>query len=408
MKIPEYRRKKLYRRSSLPEIGKPIMNCQPDRRMYEKTTVPDKENNMDYAQQLQYHYRPAKGWVNDPNGLVYFKGYYHVFYQHAPDYEIPWKQPMHWGHARTKDFLNWEELPAALYPDMPYDENGCWSGTAIVKDEKLWLFYASVRGAEKIQTVSLACSEDGIRFHKYEGNPVIGYYPEDGGPDFRDPAVCCIDGQYYCVMATGHPGTKTARLLLYKSEDLLQWRYAGILSEWADCHYAECPSLFQAENGCLLSASVCPLKQNHYFSIMAGRLENGRFTAETAASVDRGPDQYAGQMFRDPFGRNILIAWVPGWRYQGYAARDVGCMSAPREIFIRDGRICGYPVKELQHLLTEEDPAVQRTENGFLIPRTGRDPVIYEGKIDDLKILRDGYLVEVFVNGGQEVFTALL
>ena len=82
---------------------------------------------MDYLQKLKYHYRPAKGWINDPNGLVYFQGYYHVFYQHAPDHEVPWKQPMHWGHARTKDFLHWEELPVALYPDKDYDNNGCYT-----------------------------------------------------------------------------------------------------------------------------------------------------------------------------------------------------------------------------------------------------------------------------------------
>ena len=95
---------------------------------------------MNYLQKLNYHYRPDKGWINDPNGLVYYKGYYHVFYQYAPDHEIPWKQPMHWGHARTNDFINWEELPVALYPDREYDSGGCWSGTAIVKDEVLYLF----------------------------------------------------------------------------------------------------------------------------------------------------------------------------------------------------------------------------------------------------------------------------
>ena len=73
-----------------------------------------------------------------------------------------------------------------------------------------------------------------------------------------------------------------------------------------------------------------------------------------------------------------------------------------------NGRITAYPIKELQHLLKDEDPSVKRTECGFVIERTGRDPVIYEGKIDDLKILRDGYIVEVFVNGGEEVYTALL
>ena len=72
-----------------------------------------------------YHYKPQKGWINDPNGLVYFNGYYHLFYQHAPHFETPWKESMHWGHARTKDFLVWEELPVALYPDKPYDKKGC-------------------------------------------------------------------------------------------------------------------------------------------------------------------------------------------------------------------------------------------------------------------------------------------
>ena len=71
---------------------------------------------MDYTKPLRYHYKPKRGWMNDPNGLVYFKGYYHVFYQHAPQYPVPWQEPMHWGHARTKDFLNWEELPVALTP----------------------------------------------------------------------------------------------------------------------------------------------------------------------------------------------------------------------------------------------------------------------------------------------------
>ena len=134
---------------------------------------------MNYLQKLKYHYRPSKGWVNDPNGLVYFQGYYHFFYQHAPDYEIPWKQPMHWGHTRTKDFLNWEELPVALFPDKEYDNNGCWSGTAVVKDERLYLFYASVHtpdgSTEQIQTVSVAYSNDGIHCEKYLENPIIDH-----------------------------------------------------------------------------------------------------------------------------------------------------------------------------------------------------------------------------------------
>ena len=90
---------------------------------------------MDYSKRLKYHYQPEKGWLNDPNGLVYFKGYYHIFYQYAPNHQMPFLEPMCWGHARTKDFITFEELPIALAPDKPYDKDGCFSGTAIVKDD---------------------------------------------------------------------------------------------------------------------------------------------------------------------------------------------------------------------------------------------------------------------------------
>lgn len=367
---------------------------------------------MDYSQKLKYHYKPKKGWMNDPNGLVYFQGYYHIFYQHSPDFEIPWQQPMHWGHARTKDFLNWEELPVALYPDKEYDNNGCWSGTAIAKDDMLYLFYASVHTPEgseaRIQTVSVAYSKDGIHFEKYEGNPIIKTYPSDGGPDFRDPAVCCIDGTYYCVMASGNPEAKAGRLLLYRSDNLLDWNYIGIMSEWENCHFAECPSIMKTGDYVLLTASVCPIDARHHFSVMFGDFKDGAFDLKYTAEVDKGPDQYAGQVFQDHLGRNIMISWAPGWAYSGYAPKDLGCMSVPREVKLVDGKIVAYPVEELQYLLKDEDPSVVRTETGFIIERAGRDPVKYEGEVNDLKILRDGYLAEVFVNGGQEVYTVLL
>ncbi len=367
---------------------------------------------MKYSEKLQFHFRPQRGWINDPNGLVFYKGYYHVFYQHAPHFEVPWQEPMHWGHARTKDFLTWEELPVALYPDAPYDADGCWSGTAIVRDDVLYLFYASIKKPatkeRSVQSVSVAYSTDGIRFEKYKKNPVIPHYPSDGGPDFRDPALCCIDGQYYCVMASGNPETKTARLLLYKSADLLDWRYAGIMNEWDGCKYAECPSLLPAENGHLLTVSVCPLEKRHYFSVMYGRFDHDIFKPEVIGEVDKGPDQYAGQVFRDHLGRNLLISWIPGWKYRGFAERDIGCMSVPRELKLIDGKIYGYPIAELQHLLKDSDPAVERTADGFIIQREGREPVIFRGEVKDLKILRDAYILEVFVNGGEEIYSVLL
>lgn len=361
---------------------------------------------MNYSEKLQYHYKPRKGWINDPNGLVYFNGYYHIFYQHSPNYEVPGKESMHWGHARTKDFLHWEELPVALYPDKPYDRGGCWSGTAIVKENVLYLFYASV--ANDVQTVSVAYSEDGINFEKYEKNPVISHYPEDGGPDFSDPAIAYINEKYYCVMASGNPETKKGRLLIYNSDDLFEWEYKGIMAEWDNAQFTECPSFVQTDDKLLLSASVCPIEEKHYFNVMYGHFENEAFKIDIIGEVDKGPDQYAGQIFKDHKGRCILIAWMPGWDYVGYAENDVGCMSVPREIFTKNGKVYGYPVEEVQHLLKDSDPAVKITDDGFIIERTNRENVIHRGDVTDIKIIRDEYILEVFVNNGESIYTVLL
>ncbi len=369
--------------------------------------------SMNYHVDLQYHYKPHRGWMNDPNGLVFYKGYYHAFYQHAPHAEDPRLEAMHWGHARTKDFLHWEELPVALAPSMHCDANGCWSGTALVKDDILYLFYASIRveagNPMPIQTVSVAWSSDGIHFEKYEQNPVIACAPSDGGADFRDPAVTYLNGRYYCVMATGHKESHTARLLLYKSDDLLHWEYEGILCEWANSIYAECPSIMPCGDKCLLTVSVCRTEDDRSFSVMYGDFSGKGFMIEHVGVVDRGPDQYAGQVFADPQGRNILFTWIPGWKYmEQFANKNIGCLSLPRELILKNDKIYGYPVEEVRHLLRDSDPVLMRTEDGFIIRREGREPVVYRGEITDLKLLRDEYILEVFVNGGEKIYTVLL
>ncbi len=270
------------------------------------------------------------------------------------------------------------------------------------------MVYASIN-KEVGQTVSIAYSHDGIQFEKYKGNPVIAHYPSDGGPDFRDPAICFANDKYYCVMATGHPESERGRLCLYESEDIFHWQYNGVMVEWKDCKYTECPSFLPAEDGkYLLTASVCPHAQNHYFSVMYGEFKDGKFTIEHTSQVDKGPDQYAGQIFKDHRGRNIMISWVPGWKYRGYKERDIGCMSIPKQITIKDGRITAYPVEELRHLLTDCDDCVERTPNGFTVARSGREPLVYSGEIRDFKILRDSYLAEIYINGGEEVYSVLL
>ena len=139
-----------------------------------------------------YHFMAQTGWINDPNGLIYYKGKYHFFFQYNPYYGF-W-DCMHWGHAVSEDMVHWEYLPLALAPSENYDNHprgGCFSGSAIEHDGKLFLMFTGTanNGEGFEQTQCIAYSEDGIHFEKYEGNPVLTA-PEGIPTDFfRDPKV---------------------------------------------------------------------------------------------------------------------------------------------------------------------------------------------------------------------------
>jgi len=367
-----------------------------------------------YGYDLKHHYRPAKGWMNDPNGLVYFDGYYHVFYQHAPGHEHPWHEPMVWGHARTRDFIDWEELPVALRADQPYDGGGCWSGTAIVHEGQMYLFYASVYREAGVlrQCVSMAWSRDGIHFEKSPANPIIAAFPADGSPDFRDPAVMRDGEDFYLVMASASPENNAARLLLYHSLDLHNWEYRGVMIEWkgsdgVEMLYCECPSFMKYGDKYLLTTSVCE-KNRHYFTAMYGNFDGLTFTPEITGSVHMGPDQYAGQVFLDERGRHIMITWVPGWAYATFGEKSLGCLSLPIELKAEGGKIIGVPLEEVRDLLQKDHPLIEKRADGFIIRREQREDVVYQGPIRDMQVLQDEYLMEVFLNGGQQIICAVL
>lgn len=368
---------------------------------------------MDYNVKPKYHFRPLKGWINDPNGLVYFQGYYHIFYQHSPNFEGPWQEAICWGHARTKDFIHFEELPIALKPDCWYDAKGCWSGTAIVKDNILYLFYASIykqEGVEEwVETISVAYSTDGINFIKYQNNPIIPGFPCDGSHDFRDPAIMEKDGHYYLIIASGHIASKEARLLTYESTDLFHFKYQGIMYSWNDSKCAECPSFMPfGKDKYLLTVSVCTLTNKHYFQVMIGSFDGIKFLKEYQSQLDIGPDQYAGQTFLDHLGRHILITWLPGWEYANFVNHDIGCLSLPREIVLENKQIKAKPLDEIKSLLTDNDDNIIYTKDGFKVQRFKREPYIYHGKINNLLVLKDEYLLEIFINDGQEIVSILL
>ena len=136
---------------------------------------------------------PEGNWMNDPNGLIFFRGQYHAFWQSYP-FSPQWHH-MHWGHAVSDDLIHWSYLPVALAPDQPYEDDfdgGCFSGSAIEKDGKLWLMYTAMKNGHGSQC--MAFSQDGVHFEKYAGNPVIPAAPEGHAASFRDPKVICVDG----------------------------------------------------------------------------------------------------------------------------------------------------------------------------------------------------------------------
>lgn len=353
---------------------------------------------------LKYHFEPKKGWINDPNGLIFFKGQYHAFFQHNP-HEPKWG-PMHWGHAVSDDLVNWTELPIALYPDMDYeDDGGCFSGSAMVKDDKLYLFYTSVSKGLG-QTQSVVTSTDGITFVKYENNPVIKLYPTDGSFDFRDPKVTLIEDKYHMVCGSGKDGC--GKILRYTSTDLLNWEYAGVLFEGEQYGgILECPDFFPFEGKYLLMFSQMG-KYTHATHFVYGDFDGTTFTPISEHEPEAGPQFYAPQTFLDDKNRRIIIAWLYDWNKKlDDGAEYAGAFTIPREITLKDGKLRIYPVKEAQHLLTCEDELVSICGNTVTIDKAEKGNALeYKAdKIDDIKILRDTKTIEVFINQGEASFT---
>lgn len=344
---------------------------------------------------FKYHFEPQKGWMNDPNGLVYFKGKYHSFFQHNP-YSTNWDK-MHWGHAVSSDLLHWEELPIALYPDKKYEsDGGCFSGSAIVKNDRLYLFYTSV--AEK-QTQSVAFSDDGVHFTKYDNNPVIrenplGYY------DFRDPKVTEIDDQYY--MVTGSGSKESGQVLLFKSENLLDWEYTGILfegKEYAPC--IECPDFFRlGDKYILMFSKMGETSRTTHFII--GDFENGKLINTVICRPEWGRDFYAPQTMFDG-ERRILIGWLYHWGKKApKKCPFAGALSIPRELKLVGNTVFNYPVEEAVPMIKSHSKYVRIHGNKIIVrPRMQKKRKFEVSQLESVDIFEDTKSVEIFINKGE-------
>lgn len=317
----------------------------------------------------QFHFSPKANWMNDPNGMVYHNGTYHLFYQYYPDDKI-WG-PMHWGHATSKDMVAWAEQPIALYPDsLGY----IFSGSAVVdtkntsgfgKDGKAPLVAIFTHhnpvlekqktGKHEYQSIAYSL-DDGKTWTKYKGNPVL---PNPGITDFRDPKVSWFEPQQKWVMTLA---TKD-RITFYSSPDLKSWTRESEFGANVGAHGGvwECPDLFpimhDGKQVWVLIVNINPGGPNKG---SAGQYFLGDFDGKTFKSnsnetkwLDFGADNYAAVTFANTGNRRILLGWMSNWQYANQVptdpwrsantvARELGLRSVGKEMYLTS-----VPVKEL-------------------------------------------------------------
>jgi len=329
------------------------------------------------AQRPQYHFLPKANWVNDPNGPIYWKGYYHLFYQYSSTIEP--QGPKYWGHARSKEMVYWEHLPMALAPTLGGpDKDGCWSGSAFSNNGVPTFVYTGVFP----QVQCLASSDDNlIAWKKVSGNPVVGSPPaglEVTG--FRDPSIWRESGSWLMTVGAGFQGRGGA-VLLYESKDLAHWEYVHPLftgppfeqrdSAPASSYDAvdagdmwECPDFFPLGQKHVLMVST--QGRVHY---LTGTYSERKFQAETHGLIDGSVLHYAAKSFADDQGRRILWGWVREARSAAAqnSAGWSGAISLPRILSIdAEGALHMDPLPELARMRGRHHRIAGAEVSGFL------------------------------------------
>lgn len=328
----------------------------------------EKRQTISDEERPAFHLTGAVGWINDPNGFSHYGGEYHLFYQSNP-YDTHWGS-IHWGHAKSRDMLRWEYLPASLAPDMPYDGAGCFSGSAVaLPDGRHLLMYTGVEHITRpdgtpanLQAQCIAFG-DGLNYEKDARNPVITAADLPAGAldtDFRDPKIWQEpDGSFRVVLASDR-GDGTGQILLYRSGDARKWELVSVLDQ-SDGKLGgmwECPDFFPLEGRHILITSPMNMEPQglefhpgHNVMALIGSFDGRNFHREQVQNVDCGLDFYAPQTMLAPDGRRILIGWMQNWATASFVpagAKYFGQLTLPRELSLQNGRLCQQPVRELE------------------------------------------------------------
>ena len=317
----------------------------------------------------RYHLTAPAGWLNDPNALVHRDGRYHLLYQHNPA-STAWGD-IHWGHAVTDDLVRWRHLPLALRPTPGGpDADGCWSGCLVDDNGTPTVVYSGFVYPSQIgaRSVCLARGDEPLLTWRADPrSPVL-----DGPPTgldvvaFRDPFVWRDGDGWSLVMGSGL-GDERPALLAYRSADLLDWSYTGVLATGNEGRAWECPQLFPLGDGHVLLVSTWDDRHERHTQhalALVGELGDGQFRVETTARFDHGAECYAPTTALDASGRRLAMAWA--WEARSdEAAREQGCagtMTLPRVLTLRGDRTVGIePVSEVASLRGELEAPSSRS-----------------------------------------------
>lgn len=299
----------------------------------------------------KFHFRPKKNWINDPNGTIYHKGFYHIFYQYNPTSDC-WGN-LHWGHARTKDFINYEIINENLYPQKEEGETDCFSGCiALNKDNTPVALYTSVSlNNEEIPNIQKAVffDENIIHFDNSRINSLtidMENLPKIRN-DFRDPYVFKADDRYFLVLAAAIGDFQEPAVLLFESEDgsLTKWKYLKEIIKFKPIiELFECPNFFKIEDKWVLLGS--PYSEVEYY---VGTFDTNTldFNIEKKGIIDHCAQYYATNTIQDN-NRTITFAFERGFsKNKGWN----NVISIPRELSIdKDNNLIQKPISDLKNL----------------------------------------------------------
>ena len=326
------------------------------------------ENQVSKSQYLpKYHIYPKSGLMNDPNGLAYFQGSYHVFFQWYPYDAVHGLK--HWGHTTSQDLIHWSDQEMALIPNQEFEKNGCYSGNAIEHDGQLFLFYTAnyktLAGKIAKQAMAIMSSDGSI---KKLAAPIIDGAPEGLSGELRDPFVFERDDQFYMLLG-GSKFTGENRegfgdegvLLLYQSDDLYNWHYLSLIDLPIDTGYMlECPSLIKVDGQDVLMLSPMGISEsagqfkNRFATVqLVGHLDidNLKFIPSTddVLEIDSGFDYYAPQAFYGEHQQPISFAWF-GCGEPMYTIDQEKWkhgLTMPQTLTLNNNHLYRFPVPEL-------------------------------------------------------------